>query len=213
MDGTLSLSDLKDALKETLEARGSMGQIKARIRAEIFQALDEGAPKAKLSNENLIINELIREYLEYNGYRHALSVFLPESGQPVEKPFQRRFLAQELNIVDDPRFNQVPLLYSIVTALQDSKHTRMSMSCTTLPHAVKAAVDSAMHGTERVGIPPPLSSVGMGLDPAHAPGVPSLAASSPKPSSPREAAVTATPLAAPSTTATRDTLGAVVISN
>jgi hypothetical protein len=34
-------------------------------------------PKPKLSNENLIINELIREYFEYNGYRHALSVFLP----------------------------------------------------------------------------------------------------------------------------------------
>ncbi|ETW08236.1 hypothetical protein, variant [Aphanomyces invadans] len=103
MDGTLSLSDLKDALKDTLEARGSMGQIRARIRAEIFQALDEGAPKAKLSNENLIINELIREYMEYNGYRHALSVFVPESGQPVEKPFHRRFLAHELNITEDPR--------------------------------------------------------------------------------------------------------------
>ncbi|ETV80567.1 hypothetical protein H257_06097 [Aphanomyces astaci] len=122
MDGTLSLSDLKDALKDTLEARGSMGQIRARIRAEIFQALDEGAPKAKLSNENLIINELIREYMEYNGYRHALSVFVPESGQPVEKPFHRRFLAHELNITEDPRYTQVPLLYSILTALQDSKH-------------------------------------------------------------------------------------------
>ncbi|RHX98426.1 hypothetical protein DYB36_007738 [Aphanomyces astaci] len=73
------------ALKDTLEARGSMGQIRARIRAEIFQALDEGAPKAKLSNENLIINELIREYMEYNGYRHALSVFVPESGQPLPR--------------------------------------------------------------------------------------------------------------------------------
>ncbi|CAK4086886.1 unnamed protein product [Aphanomyces euteiches] len=85
-----------------------MGQIKARIRAEIFNALDEGAPKAKISNENLIVNELI--------------LFLPESGQPVEKPFQRRFLAQELNITDDPRYTQVPLLYSIVAALQDSRN-------------------------------------------------------------------------------------------
>ncbi|RHY30233.1 hypothetical protein DYB32_004483 [Aphanomyces invadans] len=99
-----------------------MGQIRARIRAEIFQALDDkGAPKAKLSNENLIINELIREYMEYNGYRHALSVFVPESGQPVEKPFHRRFLAHELNITEDPRYAQVPLLYSIITALQESK--------------------------------------------------------------------------------------------
>jgi hypothetical protein len=28
-------------------------------------------------NENLIINELIREYLIFNGYRDTLSVFLP----------------------------------------------------------------------------------------------------------------------------------------
>ncbi|KAF1334834.1 Lish domain-containing protein fopnl, partial [Globisporangium splendens] len=98
MDEHANLSDLKDVLKDTLEARGSLNQIKARIRAEIFAALDDqDVPKPKLSNENLIINELVREYLEYNGYRHALSVFLPESGQPTEKPFHRGFLAAELN--------------------------------------------------------------------------------------------------------------------
>ncbi|TYZ59459.1 hypothetical protein PybrP1_002455 [[Pythium] brassicae (nom. inval.)] len=111
-----SLSDLKDVLKQTLDARGSLGQLKARIRAEVFAALDDqDVPKPRLSNENLVINELVREYLEYNGYRHALSVFLPESGQPAEKPFSREFLSQELG---DPRFEHVPLLYSIVAGLQ-----------------------------------------------------------------------------------------------
>jgi len=97
-------TDVCDALvlKDTLQARGSLDQIRARVRSEIFAALDDQVgvpicptvrrytkthrpsceaeqtvPKPKLSNENLIINELIREYLEYNGYRHALSVFLP----------------------------------------------------------------------------------------------------------------------------------------
>ncbi|POM70196.1 Hypothetical protein PHPALM_13401 [Phytophthora palmivora] len=111
-------------LKDTLAARGSLDQIKARIRAEIFAALDDqDVPKPKLSNENLIINELIREYLEYNGYRHALSVFLPESGQPVEKPFDRQFLSSELNVTEDPRFTHVPLLYSIVASLQQNRST------------------------------------------------------------------------------------------
>ena len=55
-----------DVLKDTLENRGVLGQVKARIRAEIFAALDDNSlPPPKLSNENLIINELIREYLEY----------------------------------------------------------------------------------------------------------------------------------------------------
>ncbi|CEG41772.1 lish domain-containing protein fopnl [Plasmopara halstedii] len=121
--GQATLSDLKEVLKDTLAARGSLDQIKARIRAEIFAALDDqNLPKPKLSNENLIINELIREYFEYNNYRHALSVFLPESGQPAEKPFDRHFLSSELNITDDPRFTRVPLLYSIVASLQQNRN-------------------------------------------------------------------------------------------
>ena len=38
-----------------------------------------------MSHENLIINELIREYLDYNQYKHTLSVLLPETGQPAER--------------------------------------------------------------------------------------------------------------------------------
>uniref|UniRef100_A0A8C0BRY3 Centrosomal protein 20 n=1 Tax=Buteo japonicus TaxID=224669 RepID=A0A8C0BRY3_9AVES len=62
-------------LKDTLEKRGALGQIKARIRAEVFNALDDQSePRPPLSHENLLINELIREYLEYNKYKYAASV-------------------------------------------------------------------------------------------------------------------------------------------
>jgi hypothetical protein len=44
------------------------------------------------SSDALILNELIREYLIYHGYRDTLSVFLPESGQPAVRPFDRTFL-------------------------------------------------------------------------------------------------------------------------
>jgi lisH domain-containing protein FOPNL len=36
-----SIFDLKDALLETLEAKGVLGQLKARVQAEVFKALDE----------------------------------------------------------------------------------------------------------------------------------------------------------------------------
>jgi hypothetical protein len=36
-----SLEELKNALKDTLAARGTLGQIQARVRAEIFNALEE----------------------------------------------------------------------------------------------------------------------------------------------------------------------------
>lgn len=63
------------ALRETLESRGVLGQLKARIRAEVFSALDDQRePRPPLSHENLIINELIREYLEFNKYRYTASV-------------------------------------------------------------------------------------------------------------------------------------------
>lgn len=62
-------------LRDTLEKRGALGQIKARIRAEVFNALDDQSePRPPLSHENLLINELIREYLEYNKYKYTASV-------------------------------------------------------------------------------------------------------------------------------------------
>ena len=52
-----------------------MAQIKARIRAEVFNALDDQTEaRPKLSNENVLINELIREYLEFNNYKYSASV-------------------------------------------------------------------------------------------------------------------------------------------
>lgn len=50
-------------------------QLKAGIRAEVFGVLDNtGQPRPPLSHENLLINELIREYLEFNKYRYTASV-------------------------------------------------------------------------------------------------------------------------------------------
>ena len=73
-----TIDELKDALRETLESKGVLGELKSRVRAEIFAALqDQDTPPPRLCNENLIINELFREYLEYNCYLNTLSVFIP----------------------------------------------------------------------------------------------------------------------------------------
>lgn len=114
-----TLDELKSALRETLESRGVLNQLKAQIRSEIFAALDDSeVPKPHLSDENLLINELIRDYLLFNGYQHTLSVFLPESGQPQSPPFDRAFLARELQVVEDYKARSVPLLYGIVKGLR-----------------------------------------------------------------------------------------------
>merc|ERR1719323_1461182 len=114
-----TLDDLKQALVETLENRGVLGKVKAQVRAEIFAALDdEHAPRPELPKENSLINELIREYFEYNGYHHALSVLLPESGHPEERQFDRRFLASELRVQEDDRSRSLPLIYALVRGLR-----------------------------------------------------------------------------------------------
>ena len=48
----------------------------------------------------MLINELIREYLEYNHYKHTLSVLIPETGQPIDR-MDRAYMAQELNMRED----------------------------------------------------------------------------------------------------------------
>ncbi|XP_053133025.1 centrosomal protein 20 isoform X6 [Hemicordylus capensis] len=102
-----TVAELKEVLKDTLEKRGALGQIKARIRAEVFNALDDQSePRPSLSHENLLINELIREYLVFNKYKYAASVLTAESGQP-EVPLDRDFLVNELNILEDPKSQSV----------------------------------------------------------------------------------------------------------
>ncbi|KAF0037791.1 hypothetical protein F2P81_010665 [Scophthalmus maximus] len=89
-----TITELKCAVRETLESRGVLGQLKARIRAEVFGALDDRRePRPPLSHENLLLNELIREYLEFNKYRHTASVltagrrFLPQPDLPMLDEF------------------------------------------------------------------------------------------------------------------------------
>lgn len=104
-----TINELKEVLKETLEERGVLSQIRARIRAEIFNSLNENQgdkPEVSLGSqlilflENMIINDLIREYMEYNNLNHSISVFGPEAGMPHEL-LDRNFLAKKLKIIED----------------------------------------------------------------------------------------------------------------
>ncbi|XP_034297344.1 centrosomal protein 20 [Pantherophis guttatus] len=112
-----TVAELKAALKEALGRSGALGQVRARVRAEVFAALDDpGEPRPAAPRETLLLNELIREYLQFQRFHSSASVFLAESGQP-EIPLDRDFLAKELHVVEDPSSRSVPLLYGILTQL------------------------------------------------------------------------------------------------
>ncbi|XP_072319029.1 centrosomal protein 20 [Eucyclogobius newberryi] len=116
-----TITELKCAVRETLESRGVLDQLKARIRAEVFSALEQNTQplRPQLSHENLLINELIREYLEFNKYKYSASVLAAESGQP-EVPLDRQFLASELKVAEDATSKSVPLLYSLLSHFVNS---------------------------------------------------------------------------------------------
>jgi lisH domain-containing protein FOPNL len=113
-----SVEELKNALKETLEQRGVLNQIKAIMRQEIYEAIEsDDSPKPQLSKENLIINELIKDYLNYNNLSHTSPVFQSETGQPKDV-YDRNSLSKELNIIENEANKQQPLLYSILFGLK-----------------------------------------------------------------------------------------------
>ena len=90
---------LTAAVKETLRRTGALDDVRAQLRSTIFRCMNESLPPAAtdrhsdsthstsipgpLPIENVLTNEMIAEYLSFNGYEHTLSVFAAEtsSGQ------------------------------------------------------------------------------------------------------------------------------------
>ena len=60
-----NINELKNALKESLEEKGVLGNVRALMREAIYEFIEtDDKPKPKLSDENLLINELIIEYMK-----------------------------------------------------------------------------------------------------------------------------------------------------
>jgi lisH domain-containing protein FOPNL len=121
--------ELTQALKQTLELNGSLGDVKARIRGEVFSAINDESsvvPRPKLCNANLVLNELIIEYLAFNKYNHSVGVLIPESGQPTSR-LDKSFLAEQLNIPQNEHSAKIPLLYTVLAMLQNSSQEQVDL--------------------------------------------------------------------------------------
>ncbi|CAK0841188.1 unnamed protein product, partial [Prorocentrum cordatum] len=88
------------------ETNGVLGHIRAELRAHVYKAIEHeeqatAAAAAKLLRmpEGRLMAELVREFFEFYGFKHSLSVFLPESslgreGRPREAVGQDAGLAK-----------------------------------------------------------------------------------------------------------------------
>ena len=113
------MDDLTSVIQQTLENSGVLSNVRGRLRAEVFKALDDrSVERPKLPSDNLLINELIREYLLYNNHHHTLAVLMQETRQP-QAPLDRDFLSSELHLKLPDKGREVPLLYGVVSHFTD----------------------------------------------------------------------------------------------
>lgn len=126
---TESAVDLKSAVRTALENRGTLSEIRSRIRAEVFQTLEnkENAVKPPQKPQDVYLaSELIRELLISFDFSNTAAVFSEESGQPCEMRIDREFLANELGLATvDGDGSEVPLLIMIIRMLKSMKSERI----------------------------------------------------------------------------------------
>jgi FOP N terminal dimerisation domain len=118
-----SVEDFKAAVKDSLAHSGALAKMQAQVRAQIVTALDDTHVQAPVrqSSETYLVNELVREYLELQGYRAAASVFGPEAGLAKEQ-LGREVLADRLQLREGPNTRQLPLLYALTARARAGAH-------------------------------------------------------------------------------------------
>ncbi|KAJ8978244.1 hypothetical protein NQ317_012600 [Molorchus minor] len=78
----------------------------------------ENGERPKVPEETKLINELLREYLSWNGYLYTEQVLAAESSQKGER-LSRDVLTTKFGVMDDAKTAKIPLLYYIVAAFQN----------------------------------------------------------------------------------------------
>lgn len=119
-----SIQELTAALKDHLESKGVLDKVRSGLRAEIYNTIhDKSLAVHKPTGENYLLNELIREYLEFNNYNYTHSVFESESGND-KAALDRAFLARQLGVSETEDTRAVPLLYAMVFGQKEVRRER-----------------------------------------------------------------------------------------
>ena len=118
-------AEFVNIIEKALKDKGFIEKLSCQVRAEILQVLKsplivkQEKREIEENSTNFVINELIKEYLDYNGFEHTADILSVESGQPMKRS-NRVDIENALKIHTGPNAKQVPLLYSIVTNLRSN---------------------------------------------------------------------------------------------
>jgi lisH domain-containing protein FOPNL len=130
--------DLVNAVKEALNRRGVISSLKARIRAEVFHALeDKSIPPPQRPNDVYIANEIIRDFLITMKLDSTLSVLSEEIGQSAEVPVNRELIGGEIGLNTISCDKNTPLLMLLIQHFIKQKQASMleDMRPTDLEHS------------------------------------------------------------------------------
>ncbi|GFO03690.1 fgfr1 oncogene partner [Plakobranchus ocellatus] len=132
-------TELRDLVAQTLESNGTLGKLRAQLRASVFLALEDqenGQSKTPFLNKELrgflstqegrLTASLVQEFLEFFNLEFTLAVFKPESG--VGEKEKRSELLKQLAIPTPTAPANAPLL----TTLLHSKNSVSSEGTSSL---------------------------------------------------------------------------------
>jgi hypothetical protein len=131
------MEEMKNLVIQTLETKGVLGQIRAKLRASVFKIVDDQDNKVgnqsagcglKWENENLyriketniggLTAEMMREYMEYFKMDYSLSVFIPECSISPERLKREEILARlGMNVNVN---TELPFIYFIIYYFMES---------------------------------------------------------------------------------------------
>jgi hypothetical protein len=119
--------DLISAVQDALKRRGVYSKVKATIRAEVFNVLeDKTVPLPNKPQDVFVASELIKEFLILFKLNNTLSVFCEEMGQPSEMTFDRELIGAELGLNTLGTDPKIPLLIMLIEYL---KRNRADFAC------------------------------------------------------------------------------------
>jgi lisH domain-containing protein FOPNL len=129
MCGTNANDMLAFALRETLERNGALDDIKTEIRMIVIRCINQCLPSSTNGEaptlpsqpiENVLINEMVAEYLSFNGYVTTLSMFVAECQTSESDRLGEYFIRAELGL-ERPNEGGLALLYEIVEAMRSRR--------------------------------------------------------------------------------------------
>ena len=130
------MEDMKNLIIQSLETKGVLGQLRAKLRSAVFKIVDEQDQQfnmgcgLKWENPTLykiletkigtLLAEVIREFMEYFRMDYSLSIFIPECGISPER-LKKDEIFGKMGLFNNSPANeqflskmQLPLLYYIM---------------------------------------------------------------------------------------------------